>query len=289
MKAAPDHIKHDKDCVLAAVKRNGNCLYYASKSRRADKDCVLAAVSSKPESLKYALGGLNQDHDCLVRAGLWDPDYRMKQFEHGMAPKIVLSTKFSLGQKSSRTATQFTILLKKRPFFQRGFVIYSPNAYTKSTCDPEWTRLEWPCRGTHNSCQFLDTSLKTGKPRQSSCWRYSYRWQLVQAKRTNGFMLQIVERIGDICFSCPWGEIPEETVKEYLGRGQQIESIMAKEVGIKVFRVYLRETNHVDFNVEAHINEVIDDLEDNVSLWLHKEHQTLRRLQSPLTSIRKVG
>ena len=155
------------------------------------------AVSNNPDSLQYALGGLNQDRDLLVKAGIWDHDYR--PYDPAMTGKllIVLSTKYSLDEMSNTTATQFTVLLKENKFFDDLFSIYSPNAFNKSTCDPRWTRLKWPCRGTYEICMKPPT-LKFGKPSDESCWRYSFRYHLEQAKRTNGFMVQVVELSGYI-------------------------------------------------------------------------------------------
>jgi hypothetical protein len=114
--------------------------------------------------------------------------------------------------------------LKQQDYFENGsFVVYSPNAFDKSTCDPEWTRFEWPCRGTYDTCMF-DSSLKTGVPQPKGCWRYSFRYQLEEAKRTNGFMAQIADFV-----ISEWGHV--------LGDGQKIEREMAQHMGVKIFRV----------------------------------------------------
>ena len=222
---APPCFGNDEDVVFAAVRQDGNALQHASSSLRSDKRCVQLAVSNHPASLQYALGGLNQDRELLVVAGIWDYDYRTYDTITGI-PKLVLSTKYSLDETSNPTATQFTVLLKHNKFFDL-FSIYSPNAFKKSTCDPRWTRLEWPCRGTYETCMKPPT-LKFGKPCDESCWRYSFPYHLEQAKKTNGFMVQVVELSG----------YSRGKYHHTLGNGQQIESIMAKQVGTKVFRIY---------------------------------------------------
>ena len=241
---ASDTLKADIDIVLAAVKQDGNSLRYASPSLRADKKCVMAAVSNKPESLQFALRGLNQDKDLLIAAGIWDKDHKQLHISSSdnttgssspttantantTVRKIVLSTRFSLDEDSNPTATKFTRLLKQHPFIENNFIIFSPNAFKKSTCDPEWTRFEWPCRGTFETCK-MHYIYKSGTPTKKSCWRYSFRYHLEQAKQTNGFMIQVVELAG---FS-------QGKYRHKLGKGQQIETEMAKQVGTKIFRVY---------------------------------------------------
>ena len=266
---ANEKFRNDKEVVLAAINQNGNCLRLASSILRADKECVLVAVTSKAEALKFAMGNLNQHRDCLIAAGLWDKTYTSDRRASSQASlsslaspastsvsnasrpvkKVVLSTRFALGEDSTPTATQFTVLLKEHPYFSKlhndgnsdyndddhdnnGFSIYSPNAFNKHSCDPNWTDKSWPCRGTYETCQKA-AYLKTGKPTQfECCWRYSFRYHLQQAKSMNGFMIQIVElRPVD-------GDILSYNYKHELGKGQDIERIMAKQVGTKTFVMY---------------------------------------------------
>ena len=290
---ASEILKADRDVILATVNQDGNCLRFASSALRSDKEIVLAAVKNKPESLKFALAGLNQDRECLVAAGLWDENYAdgrssfqnissdtlTKEGNIETTPlsqqpaiarrKVVLSTRFSLDEDSTPTATRFTVLLKKNSFFLSGeeenpsngdtlTTIYSPNAFNKGTCDPEWTRLEWPCIGTFETCKKV-SHLKTGVPNQSQCcWRYSFRWHLQTAKETNGFMIQIVElrQIGD------------ESGYNYehrLGKGQKIERIMARDVGTKVFVVYQPlnvKYRYREFFHATHISHLVDKINE---------------------------
>merc|ERR1719219_941193 len=58
----------------------------------------------------------------------------------------------------------------------------------------------------------LDHKLK-----DRSCWRFSFRYHLDQSKATNGFMIQVQEKHG-------------------LSDRQKIETEMAKQAGVKIFR-----------------------------------------------------
>lgn len=237
---ACNSLKGDKQVVLECVQQDGNCLRFASDELRADKECVLAAVSNQPEALKFALEGLHQDRDCLIAAGLWDQGYEARASSMVGTTKVVLSTKFSLHEDSTPTATQFTVLLKAHPCFKKNhhqggdnkkpcnnFVVYSPNAFQKGTCDPEWTRMEWPCRGTLETCRMpLEKS-----PNQPICWRVSFRHHLEEARDTMGFMVQIVELRHQ-------GTHTSYEYQHQLGKGQEIERVMAREVGVKVFVAY---------------------------------------------------
>lgn len=163
----------------------------------------MVAAESNPQSLKFALGGLSQDKDCLIKAKLWDSDYveritvrtnSSSTILNAKRKKIVLSTRFSLAEKSSTRATRFTVELKKNLYIQGGnFLVYSPNAFNKSTCDPQWTDPTWPCRGTFSSCQ-KPISCKSRVPQgDEACWRYSFRYHLEEAFGCEGFMIQVVD------------------------------------------------------------------------------------------------
>ena len=211
-------------------QRPPSALMGVPEELRRDKNIVLAAVAADPDCLKYVADDLKQDPDCLVAASLWDKIHTLKHKMHkssaaSPSPKIVLSTRFSLSPQSTSKATMFTVELKRHPYIQLNFSVYSPNAYTKQTCDPAWTNFEHACRGTFATCTIEDETLKTGVPQSNSCWRYSFRYQLEEAKQTNGFMIQVVEY--DKKYGVP-----------ILGNGQEIEADMAREVGVKVFRLY---------------------------------------------------
>lgn len=225
---ASRRLKMDPQVAIEAIKQDGECLKFLHPSMRGNKSFVIAAAKSKPESLKYGMGGLNQDRDCLIAAGLWDKYY--DDIKNGMV-RIVLSTRFSLNEESSKTATQFTVCLKAHSHIKEGsFLVYSPNAFSKESCDPKWTRFDWPCRGTFDTCQ-MDEALRRGAPTNACCWRYSFRHQLIRAKLVNGIMVQVVElRRATVFGKRGWVHI--------VGPGQRIEREMARQVGIKVFKIY---------------------------------------------------
>eukprot|EP00797_Seminavis_robusta_P036610 Sro93_g048650.2 (441) ;mRNA; r:96593-97915 len=279
---ASERLKDERGVMLAAIQQDGMVLRYASNALRQDRQCVMAAASRTPEALKYALGGLNQDQDCLIAAGLWDDQSTINKeevkthheaVEHN-SPKIVLSTRFSLSENCTGTATNFAVLLKHHPYISgesrkdNNFVVYSPNAFEKDTCDPKWTSLNWPCRGTCDTCLKEDPTLKTGKPKRGSCWRYSFRYQLQHAKDSNGFMVQVVE----------FREIKRRKVKRHartriercLGKGQEIETRMANDLGVKIFRIYqpgdYKGTSTYMLGLEFR-QEDIDRLVDKVKEW----------------------
>lgn len=272
--------RNDHDIVLAAVSNDGSALQYASPnlqanrqivteaitqnstsfkfvhaSLRADREVVMFAVTRNARNLQYALGGLNQDRDCWIAAGLSNEEISRPK-EGGVS--VVLSTRYALTIESQSSVTGFTKLLAAHPYFKNGFFeIYSPNAFAKDTCDPEWTQLDWPCRGTSETC-LLPLEFRDGRPTASSCWRYSFRWHLEHAKETSGFLIQVVDAF------------PDESgcVRYQLGRGQKIESSMADTVGTKVFKVFqpcvvdLDTGRHLYTSFdEAHINELVQSIQ----------------------------
>ena len=58
----------DRDFVLAAVKRDGHALGYASSGLRADREVVLAAVRSRGEALRWACAALQGDREIALAA-----------------------------------------------------------------------------------------------------------------------------------------------------------------------------------------------------------------------------
>jgi len=84
------------------------------------------------------------------------------------------------------------------------------------------------------------------KPCRTSCWRFSFRWHQEQCKKNDGFMIQVMERGG-------------------LGDGQKIETLMAEEIGIKVFRTY---SNYGDFE-----DNRVEKLSKRIQEWYEKDEQ----------------
>merc|ERR1712008_636548 len=63
---------------------------------------------------------------------------------------------------------------------------------------------------------------EAGKPCPTTCWRVSFRFHQEESQKTNGYMVQVEEFSG-------------------LGQGQKIETMMAIQVGLKVFRTFTDE------------------------------------------------
>jgi hypothetical protein len=109
----------------------------------------------------------------------------------------------------------------------------------------------------------MDPSLKIGIPQANCCWRYSYRFHLEEAKRTNGFVIQVVEAT----FS--QRHLSNSKLPFYaLGKGQQIEAAMAQEVGVKCFRVYQQFSQVGTWSIsEAFHNGDIESLVSSIRQW----------------------
>merc|ERR1712061_542061 len=111
--------------------------------------------------------------------------------------------------------------MKADPFLKH-FRTYFPNAFEKDSCDPNYVDILHPCRGTLVTCQIpkhLNLTTDTKRPCATSCWRFAFRFHQEESKATSGFMIQVEEIEG-------------------LGDGQKIETEMAKEANLKVFRTY---------------------------------------------------
>merc|ERR1719468_1336275 len=222
-------MKCDKEVVLAAVKQDGEALKYANDSVKQDtlivmvaslsygdakkylkdekcwseKDLVMSAVQIKGDALQHASDSLKEDRE-VVKAAVSN---------NGSA------VKFSLAEQSTPYATNFALAMKEDPFLGQ-FKTYNPNAWCKRSCDPDFTNIQHPCRGTSATCQFHESqnlTADTKKPCATSCWRFAFRFHQEESKVTGGFMIQVQERGG-------------------LGAGQKIETEMAEQAGLKVFR-----------------------------------------------------
>merc|ERR1719215_1637966 len=69
------------------------------------------------------------------------------------------------------------------------------------------------------------------RPAPDSCWRFSFREHQHICKQSGGFMLQIVE--AQMECDDDW-----EGVVYKLGNGQKIETLMAHQESLKVFRIW---------------------------------------------------
>lgn len=221
---ADDSLKADKQLVLRAVSKYGGSLRYASNSLRADREVVLAAVRNKPNALKWAKGSLSQDEQCLKAAGLWEeiPVVRSS------AEKVVLSVRFNPGEQSTQYSIQFALAMRRDPFLGK-FQTYNPNAWCRGSCDPQFTDFTHPCRGTDETCGYTiqqnrEDGQQDGRPGATSCWRFASRYHQEQCKDTHGFMIQVQEVGG-------------------LGEGQRIETDMARQAGLKIFRTVTEDSS----------------------------------------------
>ena len=137
--------QNDRDADLTALTTRGGALAYASDNLRYDDDVIVTAVRQNPTALKFAMGEKNQSKAFLCIAGLWD---EISHYNPNKT-KVVLSTRFSLAETTSTTATIFALLLKKNEYFNR-YNIYFPNGYKKTCCVPDldrYTDFNHPCRG----------------------------------------------------------------------------------------------------------------------------------------------
>merc|ERR1719276_182481 len=215
MKYTDDDLKADKQFVLAAVSSNGDALQHVSDSLKEDREVVKAAVGNKGSALKFAKGGLNQDAEMLKESGLWNEEEN-KQYPR--SEQAILSVKFSLAEQSTPYATNFALAMINDPFLGQ-FKTYNPNAWCKKSCDPSFTDIKLPCRGTISTCGIPEHENYDSerRPTSTSCWRLAFRFHQEECKETKGFMIQVQENGG-------------------LGAGQNIETEMAEQVGLKVFR-----------------------------------------------------
>merc|ERR1719310_2309213 len=181
------------------------------------KEVVIAAVQSSPEALKFAgsaLDGsdLRQDPECWQAAGLWGS----KGAAYEMTQKAIFSVRFGLDKKKSSYSTEVALRVRKNSYLCE-FEFYNPNAFCKKSCDPQFTNIQHPCRGTTDTCD-MELALRSGEPSLHSCWRYSFRQHQKSCRLSNGFMVQVQESGG-------------------LGQGQEIETGMAMQEKLKVFRL----------------------------------------------------
>ena len=282
-------LNNDKRFVMTICARNGKALAYASPKLQADKEVVKTAIKSYPDAIKYAKGNLNKDPEC-VRLAADQRDKLEEKHLHeasmytktdgeensveqeadgnesvagGENAKSEPKRKIILSTECSTKATQFVVRFEKHAFIQNGkFDIHSPNTLfdtfaTKNTCDYDdpidFDEEESPCcRGTTASCRKEDIALRTGAPQDGSCWRYTFRYQLEQAKNSNGFMIQVIER-----------QQGSDEQQEQLDEVQEFEADLAKEVGIKVFRIHTMVERPFD-------NKDIDSFVTRIREWYDK-------------------
>ena len=70
LQRAPEHLRANRDVVLAAVTKNGCALRYAAEALLADREVVLAAVQQDERALWFAAPALRADPVLLAFAGV---------------------------------------------------------------------------------------------------------------------------------------------------------------------------------------------------------------------------
>jgi len=229
----------------------------------ADKDFVLPMVRLDGSLLKFAKDGISQDPDCLKAIGLGDVTCDNKQYARSEV--AILSVKFSLSGKVTTFATAFALAMKSDRFLKD---FKTHKVWCKTSCDPMFTNMDHPCRGTLTTCTFPDTwrNFTTDangkkKPCSTSCWRYLFRFHQKECKATNGLMIQVEESEG-------------------LGAGQKIETVMAKQLGLKVFRTYTDESIWQNNTIEK-ISQSIEEWYTSGCLNMDLENVHIGKCGSP--------
>jgi len=234
LRFAPTELQTDKDTWITAVLRDGNDLQHAPEQLKKDHDVVIAAVKRVPEALQHAMGGLHHGPECLRISGNWDE----KNVTHSHTEQVILSMKISPAEQSTPYAMQFALAMKDDTYLGQ-FTAHNPMVWSRKSCDPNFTDIQSQCRGTLDTCLISADDNLTAEKRlaNKSCWRFAFRFHQEECKATNGFMIQVQEVEG-------------------LGAGQKIETEMANQVGLKVFRIRSHQ-RYIDGNRMASIGRVV--------------------------------
>jgi len=239
---AGEALRDNQQIVKAAVLNNGSALCFAGENCRRNKDIVLLAVKNNPQSLKFALNGLSQDKDCLIAAGLWDDKYSNPK-------KIMLSMSFTFDKKKT---TKFAVLLQNHSFFFERFIIFASNTKicveNANTFDREWANIQQSCLGTFASYQRW--KLKLIRPPEWSKIQHSFHGTFTSCHKWCGLKLMKPEQkklrlshafkyhLGQSNLMVQVVEWHQKEQKHILGENQVIERKIARNLGIKVFRVH---------------------------------------------------
>lgn len=250
----------DKESVVGeAVKTWGPALKFASPRLRQDKEVIGNAMSSVvsggADALRCALPPLNEDPQLLQIAGVNGADPIADADKKG----LILSERFSIDAEMSPWGAMFVQEFRKEQVRNprstlAKFMVYAPNEHAKGFCDKDgyidqFTATGCSCRGvprkrgTPNCCagdELHDrhSGSHFGKSQPKACWRYNYRWHLVQAHHRGGIVLQLKGKGG-------------------LGQGQQIEEEIADDVGITVITIEDVNMDHRTGKAQAQVREVI--------------------------------
>ena len=290
--------KQNKDLVLKAINLCPDNIKYVPENLKRNHDVLIAAgMFDKDHDEKRKKRRIVKTANDVVPSNA-RPRSNSKD-NNKILQKIVLSTRFSLNQSCQSIATKFTKKFKDHAYVRDSgkFIVYAPNAFEKQSCDPNWTDFDWPCRGTSETCRYKNiltttttttttgtdddvenesnyeamttyTGTSIGRPTNECCWRYSFRFQLEEAKASGGFMLQLVES----------GERIGKGDDAKLGNGQQIEYDMAQQLNLKIFHVYRptsKEGYEWNFHT-SHIEQVISAIKDWYNCTDHGEEEGRR-------------
>ena len=100
--------------------------------------------------------------------------------------KAIFSIIICLSKECSDYATKFAVAMKHDDYLKI-FATYNPNSWCYKSCDPDFTDINWPCRGTTTTCRYTnDENCKDGKPCSTSCWRFAFRFHLQESENLRG-------------------------------------------------------------------------------------------------------
>jgi len=187
---ASEGIQDDKAFVLEALVQNGEALQYPSQRLRGDRDCVLRAVQTTPGSARFAAEGLVQQ-DLSIMQNVVPTWTRVSNQPGKRAEKGILSVKFSLAETSTPYATTIASELKKHLIVGE-FELYFPSLFNKNSCDPDFTDMDHPCRGTTETCQMAQVeALEIPDPKKR--WDRTYVEESLKAARSDPLYLRKVK------------------------------------------------------------------------------------------------
>lgn len=242
---ASPRLRAEKSIVMLAVSQEGRTLRHADSKLKDDVDVVRRAINQDATAIEYASAQLRDNYEILLLAGSRVPSFAAKfaskrlkcetdlfqilglkdtpsSLDDKRKERAVMSVKYAFAP-ASRTYSSDIFLSSRQSPIMRQFHIYNPNLVSKGFCGSQFllrhliTSNWWPCTGDPTTC-WKTAQEDDGKPRDESCWRYSFWWHLQQALDTHGFVIQVVEADG-------------------LGYGQILEQEMAQRLGIKIFSI----------------------------------------------------
>lgn len=261
----PDGLQTPRDVVVAAASKDGSMLQYAADTLRSDGEVVREIIQESPRALTWAKGGLSRNRRLTSLAGMSDGVFS------------VLSVKVQAAGRPPCTLSPFSTLVRDK-VIEHGmlgsFNAYNPNAVRRAFCGPEDHLMDatWPCRGqcqvfcamaVASACDQHPPCAEADEPTSHCCWRRAFRWHIERAARLGGFMIQVVERPTVHHYhSCDeWdGDLS-------LSEGQQIEDEMARQAGLRIFRLEM--PNEWDTLSESKVDPLVDDLAMEVVAWQH--------------------